>query len=91
MTIKVTRNPTDLIRESWSFYFFPSNGKIVLSHYIKGSRESKKHRTYDRQRLVYDSHTKRDSNLSVSEVEIPDDVKQEAIQSIINTLHVVKE
>jgi hypothetical protein len=91
--IKVIRQKDDLNREVWEFRelqkYINSPITVILNLYSIEERFTKRHKWVSTR--AYDRHDQRRSFLQVSEVPLPDDVRQEALEEFIETVRVVKE
>ena len=87
--MKITRTTTDgLIQETWNFWYNERNTTLVLSQYIYGVRPTKRHSFVVKH--TYDRLMKRESNLEVDFVPLPDDVAAEVKALFVASITVSK-
>lgn len=87
INIVVTRQyNNDLTQVNYGFYYFVDSNKLKLNHYEEIHRESTRHKfKLDKYRNTWwDQGNNRDATTRRADIIVPDDVKAEAIQQIID-------
>lgn len=85
--MEVINKIDDLTREIYGFCII--NNYIVLNTYTLQKKESTKKRTYHNIK-TYDRLLKRNSNMDESEVVLNDHIKEQALNSYIKNIKVIK-
>lgn len=89
ITVKISRQyNNDLTQVNYTFYYFTDYNKLRLVGYSEMHRKSTRYKfSLDRYRNTWwDQSNGRDSTIQRAEIIVPDDVKTEAIQQLVDII-----
>lgn len=87
MHLHIEHNATEISMELYGFYLM-NDCILVLDSYCYQERPSKRHKF--RNVSKYNRTLKRDNNIQLSDILIPDEVKEKAFNELVRRIKVVK-